>query len=530
MKALNSPDTIGQRANNRVGLGSWKERMDTLELDRRGVAQLRDRAFVELRAAMPPADFAAALQCGARLHAALPNREQLTANVVMVAYGGGKDSSYALAFVRAVHLILFRLYGSTFRLRVVTNRHVGMPRAVLENIQRAYEVLQLVDDSDCDLLLVDANEVTPFAVDRPQSEQTIQRNRLDILMTGHRTCGDGRPTFCNACNLSMANAFGLADSLGHGVDVIITGDAPQEQRAYALWVRRLSRQVDSAPAGRHSGFKGFLTDLDRIAQSYFADIHGSRDAAAVVEQRVASDVPARLRFFSIYDDTEYAAGDHLQMLTGYLGFRFDDLAFSFSETDCGNPMLMAHLRGLKCERVHGRNYQDGAAEYVQFAVGLMRKKDFPAVLIDTVLARYESRAAVAATRQSANKFAREAYDVTEEQLVCMVYSPFTQKGAGLGRYLEREQPSLADRSGEIHALLAGQAVDGEHLTDHLQRISGLTLSQLRVLYSSSVRGGAGTNCGTDLIDTVLADDPHKAVIRTRHSVDGPVVLERISGR
>jgi len=52
----------------------------------------------------------------------------------MVAYGGGKDSSYTLAFVRAMQLILFRVHGSTFQLRVATNRHAGMPRAVLENV------------------------------------------------------------------------------------------------------------------------------------------------------------------------------------------------------------------------------------------------------------------------------------------------------------------------------------------------------------------------------------------------------------
>ena len=36
--------------------------------------------------------------------------------------------------------------------------------------------------------------------------------------------------------------------------------------------------------------------------------------------------------------------------------------------------------------------------------------------------------------------------------------------------------------------------------------------------------------GTDVIDVVLADDPHKAVIPTRHAPDGPAVLELISGR
>jgi hypothetical protein len=71
----------------------------------------------------------------------------------------------------------------------------------------------------------------------------------------------------------------------------------------------------------------------------------------------------------------------MEMLTGFLGFRFDDLAFSFTESDCGNPALMAHLRGLKAERLFRRSYDEGMAEYIAFALDLMRRKDFPPQLV-----------------------------------------------------------------------------------------------------------------------------------------------------
>ena len=210
-------------------------------------ALMRNQAFMALRAAMPPANMEAALKCSARLEAALPHTERLDRNLVMVAYGGGKDSSYTLAFVRAMQLILFRAYGTTFRLRVATNRHAGMPRAVLENVERAYLALQLTTDPDCELLLIDGNEVTPFDVDAPQRADVIRRNRLDILMTGHRTFADGRPTFCNACNLSVFNSFGVAAAHGDGADVIITGDSQQEQRQYTAWVSKLARRLARPP-------------------------------------------------------------------------------------------------------------------------------------------------------------------------------------------------------------------------------------------------------------------------------------------
>jgi len=77
-------------------------------------------------------------------------------------------------------------------------------------------------------------------------------------------------------------------------------------------------------------------------------------------------------------------------------------------------------------------------------------------------------------------------------------------------------------------LLAGESGDDPGLADELERISGLELAQLRVLYRSPLRRVGGQ--GTDVIDTVLADDPHKAIIRTRHAPNGPTILEQISGR
>jgi hypothetical protein len=118
----------------------------------------------------------------------------------------------------------------------------------------------------------------------------------------------------------------------------------------------------------------------------------------------------------------------------------------------------------------------------------------------------------------------------------MAYSPFAEGGAGLGEFLQREHPALAGRAGDIHMLLAGepgaagpgQPGDAQRLAGDLERISGLELSRLRLLYESSLRRPRVG--GTEVIDAVLEGDPHKAVIRTRHSQNGPDTLEQISGR
>lgn len=496
------------------------------------LAEFRRAVLRELRGAMSDSDTAGAGRAAVRLEAELNGRVEDT--VVFVAYGGGKDSSYTLAFVRAVQLILFERLGTTFTLRAATNRHAGMPRAVMENIDRAYRALGVPQDPACEPLLVDGQEVKPFAPDEPLPPRISARNRLDLLMAGHRTYGEARPTFCNACNMSMVKAFGLAAGHGRAADVIVTGDSTAEQRSYLVWTRRLARRVANAATRPPApDFGGFLESADTVAHAYFADLYGPDAEAEIAERRIARGGAAGLRFFSIFEDTDYSATQHWPLLQDLLGFRFDEIAFSFTESDCGNPTLMAHLRGLKCERIYGRSYGEGLAEYASFAESLMERKEIPAVLIEMMRERYRGPHAAEHMRAVANAFAHEAYGLGEEQLVCMVHSPFADKGERLGQYLRREQPDLAGDERAVRTLLEGTAPPGareQELAARLTKISGLELRWMRTLYGSpSVRFPAGGE-GAGLLGAILAGDPHKAVITTRHAPDGAPVRELVTGR
>jgi hypothetical protein len=495
----------------------------------------RHQCFEAIRAMLSAGEVDDAVSCAARLSSQFPAGRPLAENVVLVAYGGGKDSSYTVTFVRLMQLILDRQHGSTFTIRTVTNWSPGMPPAVFENIDRSYRALGLYDDPGCELLMVKDGELWPFRNEPVQAPATLRRARLDVLMTGHRTAGDARPTFCNSCNLSMINAFGLAAGYGRGVDLIITGDSSDEQRSYLRWVAGVARRTGASKViSRTSGCANFLGTVNRIAGAYFTDIYGADAAQEVSARAVTSDVPPRMRFFSIYDDTEYASSEHWDLLTKFLGFQFDDIAFSFTESDCGNPALMAHMRGLKCQYIYGRRYAEGVLEYVGFALTLMREKHFPDFLIEKARTRYESPEGIEQMRQLMVQYSSDAYGLTDGQLLCMLYAPFGDKGAGLERYLADLHPELSPRAAEIGALLAGEdnLTDPGDLRDVLEQLSGLELRYLRQLYASPVqrRGAAGKDLGLDVIGAILDGDPHKAIIKTRNSPQGPVVEELISGR
>src|SRR5690348_10474603 len=70
---------------------------------------------------LSPRHVEGARRCAARLRERLPHRNALQRNKVLVAYGGGKDSTYTVAFVRLMQLLLHGIHGDTFRMRVATN-------------------------------------------------------------------------------------------------------------------------------------------------------------------------------------------------------------------------------------------------------------------------------------------------------------------------------------------------------------------------------------------------------------------------
>lgn len=489
-----------------------------------------DTLLENLRGALPEQDAPAVEKCVTDLYEALPNKRDLGRNTVMVAYGGGKDSAYAVAFVRAVHLAMAERYGTTFRLRVVTMRHGGMPRQVMLNIDRTYRALGVYDDPDVELLLVELDRVVPFDRDRPMPHRLIAFNRTDMLMSGHRTYGDGRATFCNACNLNVANSFGVAARHGDGVELIITGDSPQEQRDYALWIRQLARGAGQKPADGRKRFRGTLETLDGLAQVYFQEIHGPNNGERVRERGVASDIPTALEFFSVYDYTSYASGAHWQLLTGFLGFVFDEIAFNFTESDCANPALMAHLRGLRTEHVYRRGYAEGIAQYVDFALDLMRHKHFPEHLVEEIAQRYRTAAGVERMREAATRYGEDGFGLDTTQMVCLVFSPFAGGAQNLHDYLATECAELLGMEDRIRGLLAGTGEDRQ-LAACLERLSGLSLTDLRALHDGplwSPSAGKGTQPG--VLPLVMDSDPHKKIIKVRRGPDGEEVLDRVAGR
>lgn len=504
---------------------------DTIKDDGRALGDKDRELLNKLLPYFNDEELSAIDKLSSKLNTILSSSAPVSSRRVLVAYGGGKDSSYTVAFVRLLQLKMLERYGETFIMRVGSMRHGGVPQAVMDNIDRVYCRLELYGDDRAELLVIDHNHVSTFERDLPMPQEVLDINRTDILMNGHRTAGDGRPTFCNSCNLSVANFYGLACWYDGGVDVVFTGDSKEEQRQYYKWIMGMGSHIGlNIREHRSKGFHGLLQILNDIGQKYFHEMFGPGFEDECRKREIAFGNSEQLpEFVTIYDDVSYRVDDHWPLISEFLGFEFDDLAFSFTESDCANPALMAHLRGLKAAHVERTDYYTGIFEYLQLATQLMKKKEIPGELQELVLKRYKDKDAIDRIKAKITEFAWQAFRLSEANMIAMVSTPFVNKGQYLEQWLSQNHKDLLPCIEELRTILEGGDVNSQErrtLVSGLEDIIGLPLKQMQSLYHNTRVDFSDK--GT-VVSLIRWDDPHKQTIRFVDK-NNREVEEEISGR
>jgi hypothetical protein len=492
--------------------------------------------FKNLETYLGPKGIAEADKSLTRLKAALDG--DVKGKTVLVAYGGGKDSSYMTAFVRYMQLKILQPEKTmdTFKMRIVTNRQSHMPFTVMSNIDNTFKALGIYKDKNVEAFVVDGDKTTKASKNMPISrmlipQKIIERDRRDMLMAGHLTQAEPRRVFCDACNAYMQKGEAHAITKGNGVDLIMTGDSLKELAHYKKWIDRLYGFVTGQPqkpaVTKTQNFMDYMGKIETIGGNYFAKVHGNdgKDRFKMPQSTVEQKTP---KLFSIYSETPYDAGSHRKMLDEFLGFKFDteSLTFSFTESDCSMPALMGHLRGLKAEKVHGRTYQDGIKDYAEkIAIPIMEEKHFPADLVTKQKELYSSPEKMSNMRARVAQHYKTAMNLSDENLTCMVYSPFVSQCMNLQGYLEKEKPELLPHYNKINAVIAGKKPDNvsKNCIKKLEEASGLSLKEMKHIYKQEANNH-------NVISELHSGDPHKKEVVVKHSSKGLPVWSVISGR
>lgn len=444
---------------------------------------------------------------------------------IVVGFGGGKDSSWTVSFIRTSQLLCKVKYGKTFHLDVVTMAHLGMLKPVYDNIHSVYSALQMYNKENISLIIYSYGQVSVFnkVYSIPDKIKNILRD--DIMIFANLTYADARSTFCYSCNFHMVNSF--LSVIKKNSFLFLSGDSKEEIANYSKWIKNLFTLVESSSEESNNLKLNIRKFFDLNKYIYLNIFSDDDDISKRIPEIDFDNITENFAFKSIHDYTNYEMEEHSEFLEGFLGFKFFEESFNFSESDCIYPMIMAHIRGIKSE-IDGRDYKNGIYEYLQLTNALMVQKNIPDKLISIMVDRYGDTNKILLMKRKAEQFLKNI-NISDKHLITAIYSPFLNEGQNLNKYLTEIHPEYIKYENNIHQCLCSFETCKEPKIEKLiEDISGLNIDYIKRIYNYKLGNGKIKNEFVTILDYIRDGDPHKHKILINKN--DSIVTKIISGR
>ncbi|VVP38497.1 hypothetical protein PS862_04751 [Pseudomonas fluorescens] len=416
-----------------------------------------------------------------RLVVAAGGMERIGDYKVLAIQSGSRDSCYTLALLRAAQLSIAGRAPATFQLRVATLRLNGASATALDNIHRSHSALFLYDDPRVEVLMVDNREVLPFNHLAPISEAGREFNRLNLLMIGHRRTSDGPLDLWDDGYLATGEFYGQIARWASGVDALISSDSPRQQKRFIEGLRRAAAKAGLSTSNHHEpGYEGLFALLDELGSDSYRELYPEDDRAA---WRPAEHFEAcrRTTYIDIHDLLLSKLEERWPLLTEFLGFKPDELSAQLRDNDYVSLSICAHLQGLQACFVRGRSYESGVADYLQWALVMLRRKQLPQRLGAQAVEAFGNPATSVEQRARAAAEVQKNLGLNEAQLVCLLFAPFGDNGAALERFLRQCHPGMLVALPDLHRAMQGNPVP-EQIVQWMVDVSGLPVSLIGTLY------------------------------------------------
>ncbi|MEE1865884.1 hypothetical protein [Pseudomonas auratipiscis] len=412
---------------------------------------------------------------------------------LMFVFDASLRCAQALACVRAAQLSIAARAPHTFHLRIATAWQAGMSTTAQANIDSTFSRLFMHDDPRVELLVLDADELLSYDNRRAPSDAQQLAERQEWLLCGH--LGGGSPLLANFAShgyLHLAELARQAITWQGRVDAVINADSLADRKRYLAWSRRSLRNAELLGARPiHSCAAALLEGMGELHRRYLDLLQGHESAFVPAGAEPEFGEQPALRFITIDDLVADHETLHAKRLSRFLGYNFDQQADPGGHSGIANPLLLAHLQGLKAEFIDNTQYGDGIHLYLQQTRQRMQRNDDFAT-VETCIFDYWQTGELEQRRGEANDFASQAYGLSEAQLVCQLFSPFVGRGAQLETFLCRCHPGMLVAMPYLHKALQGQSAP-EPVVQWLVDTSGLPLPMLQKLYSRDALAG-GSQC------------------------------------
>ncbi|EJM60505.1 hypothetical protein [Pseudomonas sp. GM48] len=416
-----------------------------------------------------------------RLAVAAGGMEHIGDYKVLAIQSGARDNCYTLALLRAAQLTIATRAPATFQLRIASLRLNGASCATVENMHRTNSALFVYDDPRVEVLMVDDRQVLPFNHLTPISDAGRESSRLNLLLIGHRREWRGGFDLWDDGYLATGEFYGQIARWDGGVDALLISDTPRQQKQFIDGLKRAATKAGLKPShAGEAGFAGLFALLDELGSDCYQAFYTDYGQARWRPQE-RFEACRRATCIDIHDLLVSNLEERWPLLTEFLGFQPDELSAQISDNEFVSPSVSAHVRGLQACFVQGRSYEAGVAQYLQRALVMMRRKCLPERLCEQAVEVFGNPATLAEQRARAAAEAQKNLGLSEAQLVCLLFSPFIEQGAGLERFLRQCHPGMLVAMPELHRAMQGHPV-AEQIMQWMMDVSGLPASLVGQLY------------------------------------------------
>lgn len=403
---------------------------------------------------------------------------------VLTVQNGSRDNFYVLTALRAAQLSIAGRYPVTFNLRVATPRLSETRQSTLENIHRCYSALFVYDDPRVELLMADNREVLPFNHRQSLSVGGHESNRMDMLVLGHLRSPDSPLEVGDDGYLAMAEFYRHMARWEAGVDSLVSSDTLRQQKQFMAGFRRATRKIGLVTE-QTCTFDSLFMQLDNLGGDLFQHFYGAHRVQAWKPEG-GFQACRRVGHIGI-DDLIVGRSEETNwpLFNEFLRVRTDDFIASAPENDYLSPLLSAHLHGLQAYHLHGRSYESGYGDYAQRAIMILHRKQLPEHVCAQARELFGPPSAIAERRAQAAHEALKTLGLNELQLVCMLFAPFVEKGAGLEHFLRCCHPGMLVAMPDLHKAMQGGAI-ADQVAQWMVDVSGLSIDMLGRLYDASI--------------------------------------------
>ncbi|WP_338579066.1 hypothetical protein [Pseudomonas sp. ML2-2023-6] len=423
---------------------------------------------------------------------------------VMVVHEGGKECAYTLAFLRAAQLSIAGRSPHTFILRIAILRQPRMTANVMERIQAQCSELFIYDDSRVELLLVDEQGTAQLHKQVAFESLSSVMDRTQVLMSGHLTQGDARATFFYADLLARAKLYRRACEWGVKVDALIDRRPPAHLGQYVLWIQQVARQHGHAPYGEHrEDFEGAVKLCSKLDDDYKQQLQlptvPSREISAV---ETDNDINVINVFDCLCHEVDVLHSQVLMFIEGPWNIKTLDI----EEPQTAVVLLAAHVHGLRGAYQHGVEYSVGVDAFLRRAsIENKCNERFKGQLIKHLGTVFNTPKRISKLHGAATRYLRELHGVSDEQLGCLICSPFVNQARGLESFLQSCYPEKLQFIHRFRQVLIDHNAASQADVSWLESVSGLSLASLQALYHMQK---IDSRPGNSLIATLWAHDPN----------------------